>query len=127
MAALAVAEPGYGYYGRGYGGYGGYYGGYRGYGLRGYGYRYRRDADAEADAEPGYGYGYGYGRYGGYGAGFATGLLGFAQIFWEPNRQAIQDKISETLVIQLGLSKLDVQAIKNFRDKNAKASDEQRS
>ena len=68
-----------------------------------------------------------FGRYGGYGAGFATGLLGFAQIFWEPNRQAIQDKISETLVIQLGLSKLDVQAIKNFRDKNAKASDEHRS
>ncbi|MDO6692465.1 RDD family protein [Aliiglaciecola sp. 3_MG-2023] len=42
-----------------------------------------------------------FGRYGGYGAGFATGLLGFLQIYWDPNRQAIQDKISETLVIRL--------------------------
>lgn len=42
-----------------------------------------------------------FGRYGGYGAGFATGLLGFLQIFWDPNRQAIQDKISETLVIKV--------------------------
>ena len=40
-----------------------------------------------------------FGRYGGYGAGIATGLLGFAQIFWDPNRQAIQDKISSTIVI----------------------------
>ena len=38
-------------------------------------------------------------RFGGYQAGFATGLLGFLQIFWDANRQAIQDKISETLVI----------------------------
>jgi len=43
-----------------------------------------------------------FGRYGGYGAGLATGLLGFLQIYWDPNRQAIQDKISETLVIDLG-------------------------
>jgi len=42
-----------------------------------------------------------FGRYGGYGAGFATGLLGFVQIYWDPNRQAIQDKISETMVIDL--------------------------
>jgi len=42
-----------------------------------------------------------FGRYGGYGAGLATGLLGFLQVFWDPNRQAIQDKISETLVIDL--------------------------
>ena len=40
-----------------------------------------------------------FGRYGGYGAGIATGLLGFAQIFWNPNRQAIHDKISATVVI----------------------------
>lgn len=40
-----------------------------------------------------------FGRYGGYGAGFATGLLGFAQVFWDPNRQAIHDKISATIVI----------------------------
>ncbi|MBQ4834511.1 RDD family protein [Pseudoalteromonas sp. MMG010] len=39
-------------------------------------------------------------RYGGYGAGFATGLLGFFQIYWDPNRQAIQDKISATVVIK---------------------------
>lgn len=42
-----------------------------------------------------------FGRYGGYCAGLATGLLGFLQIYWDPNRQAIQDKISETLVIDL--------------------------
>jgi uncharacterized RDD family membrane protein YckC len=41
-------------------------------------------------------------RAGGYAAGFATGLLGFAQVFWDPNRQAIHDKISETVVIQDG-------------------------
>merc|ERR1712244_17440 len=72
--ASALAEPGYGYYGRGYG-YGGYRGGYGGYGYRGY--YGKRDADAEAapaaeaDAEPGYGY-YGrvYGGYGGYGRGY---------------------------------------------------------
>ncbi|WP_438864169.1 RDD family protein [Neptunicella sp.] len=46
-----------------------------------------------------------FGRYGGYGAGLATGLLGFLQIYWDPNRQAIQDKISETLVIQTNLPK----------------------
>jgi hypothetical protein len=40
-----------------------------------------------------------FGRYGGYAAGLATGLMGFLQVFWDPNRQAIQDKISETLVI----------------------------
>ncbi|HUS24214.1 MAG TPA: RDD family protein [Candidatus Binatia bacterium] len=38
-------------------------------------------------------------RYGGYGAGFATGLLGFIQVLWDPNRQAIHDKICETVVI----------------------------
>lgn len=41
-----------------------------------------------------------FGRYGGYGAGLATGLMGFLQVFWDPNRQAIQDKISETLVLR---------------------------
>jgi len=40
-------------------------------------------------------------RYGGYSAGLATGLLGFAQIIWDANRQAIHDKISETMVIDL--------------------------
>ncbi|KXI30799.1 RDD family protein [Paraglaciecola hydrolytica] len=47
-----------------------------------------------------------FGRYGGYGAGFATGLLGFLQVYWDPNRQAIQDKISETLVIDLRIAKV---------------------
>ena len=41
-------------------------------------------------------------RVGGYAAGLATGMLGFAQIFWDPNRQAIHDKVSETIVIQDG-------------------------
>lgn len=40
-------------------------------------------------------------RYGGYGAGLATGLLGFLQVYWDANRQAIQDKISATVVIKV--------------------------
>ena len=40
-----------------------------------------------------------FGRYGGYAAGLATGLLGFLQVYWDPNRQAIQDKIAATVVI----------------------------
>ena len=46
-----------------------------------------------------------FGRYGGYGAGIATGLLGFLQIFWDANRQAIHDKISATVVIDLTIAK----------------------
>jgi len=46
-----------------------------------------------------------FGRYGGYGAGLATGLLGFLQIYWDPNRQAIHDKISSTVVIDLKKAK----------------------
>ncbi|MDT0602254.1 RDD family protein [Thalassotalea castellviae] len=42
-----------------------------------------------------------FGRYGGYAAGLATGLLGFLQIYWDPNRQAIHDKISATVVIDV--------------------------
>jgi hypothetical protein len=38
-------------------------------------------------------------RQGGYGAGLATGLIGFAQILWDPNRQAIQDKVASTVVL----------------------------
>lgn len=41
-----------------------------------------------------------FGRYGGYAAGLTTGLLGFAQIYWDPNRQAIQDQLSFTAVIR---------------------------
>ena len=42
-------------------------------------------------------------RAGGYAAGVATGLLGFAQLWWDPNRQAIHDKIAETVVIREGV------------------------
>lgn len=40
-------------------------------------------------------------RYGGYAAGMATGGFGFLQVFWDHNRQAIQDKIAHTVVIDL--------------------------
>lgn len=39
-------------------------------------------------------------RYGGYAAGVATGMMGFIQIYWDYNRQAIQDKIAHTLVVK---------------------------
>jgi uncharacterized RDD family membrane protein YckC len=39
-------------------------------------------------------------RFGGYAAGFATGLLGFLQVLWDDNRQAIHDKIASTAVIR---------------------------
>lgn len=38
-------------------------------------------------------------RAGGYAAGIATGLLGFAQIYWDPNRQCVHDKIGGTVVV----------------------------
>lgn len=38
-------------------------------------------------------------RAGGYVAGLATGLLGFAQVLWDPNRQCIHDKIVGTVVV----------------------------
>jgi uncharacterized RDD family membrane protein YckC len=40
-------------------------------------------------------------RYGGYAAGMATGGLGFTQLFWDDNRQAIQDRAAHTVVIDL--------------------------
>jgi hypothetical protein len=40
-------------------------------------------------------------RFGGYAASFSTGLLGFAQILWDRNRQALHDKATETVVIRL--------------------------
>ena len=46
-----------------------------------------------------------FGRYGGYAAGLSTGLLGFLQVYWDPNRQAIQDKISSTVVIDVSKPK----------------------
>lgn len=43
-------------------------------------------------------------RAGGYVAGIATGLLGFLQIFWDPNRQCVHDKIGGTVVVRAGAS-----------------------
>lgn len=41
-------------------------------------------------------------RFGGYAAGVVTGFLGFLQIYWDPNRQGIHDRIARTVVIQTG-------------------------
>jgi len=40
-------------------------------------------------------------RFGGYAASFSTGLLGFAQILWDRNRQGLHDKAVGTVVITL--------------------------
>jgi uncharacterized RDD family membrane protein YckC len=40
-------------------------------------------------------------RFGGYFASLSTGLLGFLQIFWDRNRQALHDKAVETVVIRV--------------------------
>ena len=42
-----------------------------------------------------------FGRYGGYAAGLATGGMGFLQVLWDPNRQAVQDKLAHTVVVDL--------------------------
>lgn len=39
-------------------------------------------------------------RFGGYAAGIATGMFGFAQLYWDPNRQALHDRIARTVVIR---------------------------
>ncbi len=39
-------------------------------------------------------------RFGGYAASLSTGMLGFAQIFWDRNRQGLHDKAVETVVIR---------------------------
>lgn len=57
-----------------------------------------------------------FGRYGGYGAGLATGLLGFIQIYWDANRQAIHDKISATVVIDIRKARL-TQTSNNLQEK----------
>ena len=41
-------------------------------------------------------------RFAGYTAGLATGLLGFLQILWDANRQAVHDKIAGTVVLMEG-------------------------
>lgn len=38
-------------------------------------------------------------RFGGYSASVFTGMLGFAEMFWDDNRQALQDKLAFTVVI----------------------------
>ena len=45
-------------------------------------------------------------RAGGYAAGVATGTLGFLQIYWDANRQAIHDKVAGTVVIREGVPKV---------------------
>jgi hypothetical protein len=40
-------------------------------------------------------------RFGGYAASIFTGLLGFAQILWDHNRQGMHDKIVETVVVRV--------------------------
>jgi uncharacterized RDD family membrane protein YckC len=39
-------------------------------------------------------------RFGGYAAGVATGLIGYLQVFWDANRQALHDRVSFTAVIR---------------------------
>lgn len=39
-------------------------------------------------------------RYGGYAASLFTGLEGFARLIWDPNRQALEDKLAGTVVIR---------------------------
>jgi len=40
-------------------------------------------------------------RNGGYVAGVAMGLIGFLKLLWEPNRQAVEDRIAGTVVVKL--------------------------
>jgi len=39
-------------------------------------------------------------RYGGYAASVVTGLTGFLQIYWDPNRQGLHDKVAGTVVVR---------------------------
>ncbi len=39
-------------------------------------------------------------RFGGYAASIFTGLLGFFEMFWDDNRQAMQDRIAATVVVR---------------------------
>ena len=40
-------------------------------------------------------------RQGGYVAGVALGMLGFLKLLWEPNRQAVEDRIAATVVVKV--------------------------
>jgi uncharacterized RDD family membrane protein YckC len=57
-------------------------------------------------------------RAGGYAAGLATGFLGFAQVFWDPNRQCIHDKIVGTVVVVDGAERLPWEAAWDKRTKS---------
>lgn len=39
-------------------------------------------------------------RHGGYVAGVAMGLIGFLKLLWDPNRQAVEDRIAGTVVVR---------------------------
>lgn len=41
-------------------------------------------------------------RQGGYVAGVAMGMIGFLKVLWEPNRQAVEDRIAGTVVVRVG-------------------------
>ena len=41
-------------------------------------------------------------RNGGYVAGVAMGFTGFLRLLWEPNRQAVEDKVAGTVVVRVG-------------------------
>ena len=41
-----------------------------------------------------------FGRAGGYSASIATLGIGFLEALWHPNRQAVHDRISETVVMR---------------------------
>jgi hypothetical protein len=43
----------------------------------------------------------GFVRQGGYVAGVAMGLLGFLKLLWDPNRQAVQDRMAATVVVRV--------------------------
>jgi hypothetical protein len=40
-------------------------------------------------------------RQGGYVAGVAMGMIGFLKLLWEPNRQAVEDRIASTVVVKI--------------------------
>ncbi|WP_022836109.1 RDD family protein [Salisaeta longa] len=62
-------------------------------------------------------------RFGGYAAGVATGLIGFAQVFWDPNRQAIHDRVAGTVVIDTARPMMAYDP-DDFRHGNVEASKE---
>lgn len=40
-------------------------------------------------------------RQGGYIAGVAMGMLGFVKLLWDPNRQAVEDRVAATVVVDV--------------------------